>query len=82
MSRSYKSKRWKAWRLSGAHKRARNAVHQVLRSRAGARPDDFHEVLADQLEERGADAQARALRQRQELLLPVVPHGANTRLRW
>jgi hypothetical protein len=82
MSRSYTSKRWKSRRLLGAHKRSRNAVHQVLRSRAGVRPDDFHEVLADQLEERGANAQAQVLRQGEELLLPVVPHGASTRLRW
>lgn len=82
MSRSYKSKRWKNWRLLGAHKRSRAAVHQVMRSRAGVRSDDFHEVLADHLEERGSQAQAEVLRRGEEVLLPVVPHGANTRLRW
>jgi hypothetical protein len=40
-------------------------------------------VLADQLEERGLVAQAEALRREEdEALLPVVPSGFNTRLRW
>jgi hypothetical protein len=44
--------------------------------------DAWHEVLADVREEKGLSLQAEVLRRGGELLVPIAPHGWNTRLRW
>ncbi len=82
MSRSFNAKRWKPPHRSDEHKRARRAVKQTIDSERTVAPDPWLEVLADRREERGLFAQAEALRRGNELLLPLVPHGHNTRLRW
>lgn len=79
MSRSFKNSRWKRPHRSDEHKRARRAVKQTERSVA---PEPWLEVLADRCEERGLSTQAESLRRGAELLLPIAPHGPNTRLRW
>jgi hypothetical protein len=82
VSRSFKAKRWKSPHRSDEHKRARRAVKQTLDSERTVAPEPWLEVLADRREERGLATQAEALRRGNELLLPVAPHGNNTRLRW
>lgn len=63
------------------NKRVRRAVHDVLKLESLALPDEWLEVLADAREERGLSLQARVLRRGADLVLPVAPHGFNTRLR-
>ena len=82
MSRSFKARRWKRPHRSDEHKRARRAVNQTLHAERIVAPEPWLEVLADHREERGLAAQAEALRRGAELLLPIAPHGNNTRLRW
>lgn len=70
--------------MHGGHKRARRAVAGVLVAHT-RRPvnEALRLVLADDLEERGLVAQAEALRHEDEdELLPVVPGGFSSRLRW
>jgi hypothetical protein len=83
MSRSFHSPRHR-FHLHASHKRARHAVVSVLSAQARRSVNDpLRLVLADQLEERGLVAQAEALRREDdEALLPIVPSGFNTRLRW
>ena len=83
MSRSFHSPRYRS-DLHASHKRARHAVASVLAVHARRDVNEpLRLVLADQLEERGLVAQAEALRRdEEEALLPVVPSGFNTRLRW
>ncbi|MDP3500816.1 MAG: hypothetical protein Q8S33_10805 [Myxococcales bacterium] len=82
MSRSFNASRWKRPHRSDEHKRARRAVNQTLHLQRSLAPEPWLEVLADRCEERGLSTQAESLRQGAELLLPVAPHGPNTRLRW
>jgi hypothetical protein len=82
VSRSFKARRWKRPRRSDEHKRARRAVNQTLHGEATVAPEAWLEVLADSREERGLATQAEALRRGAELVLPLAPHGHNTRLRW
>jgi hypothetical protein len=83
MSRSFHSPRYRS-HLHASHKRARHAVASVLSVHTRHSGNDpLRLVLADQLEERGLVAQAEVLRREDdEALLPVVPSGFNTRLRW
>ncbi|MDP1915882.1 MAG: hypothetical protein Q8L14_06540 [Myxococcales bacterium] len=82
MSRSFKASRWKRPHRSDEQKRARRAVNQTLHTQRSLAPEPWLEVLADRCEERGLATQAESLRRGTELLLPVAPHGNNTRLRW
>jgi hypothetical protein len=82
VSRSFKNSRWKRPHRSDEHKRARRAVKQTLESERSVAPEPWLEVLADRCEERGLSTQAESLRRGTEMLLPVAPHGPNTRLRW
>ncbi|MBL8923412.1 MAG: hypothetical protein JNJ54_31455 [Myxococcaceae bacterium] len=81
MSRSFKNNRWKAPSMWRPNKRARHAVHEVLKLESLALADEWLEVLADVREERGLSLQARVLRRGADLVLPVAPHGFNSRLR-
>jgi hypothetical protein len=82
VSRSFKAKRWKPPHRNDEHQRVRRAVRQALDTERTVAPEPWLEVLADRREERGLAAQAEALRRGNELVLPVAPHGHNTRLRW
>ncbi|MBL8936716.1 MAG: hypothetical protein JNM69_19310 [Archangium sp.] len=82
MSRSFhNARRYKA-RPYAPHKRARHALRQTLVGEAKLATDAWHEVLADVREEKGLSPQAELLRRGAELLVPIAPHGWNTRLRW
>lgn len=85
MSRSRHTSPRPRYHLHGGFKRARVATARVLRGELGVPALSEVEALvrADQLEERGQLVQAEALRaESEDALLPVVPGGFNTRLRW
>lgn len=82
MSRSFHDARRYKVTLHAPHKRTRQALRQTLLGETKVASDAWHEVLADLREEKGLSQQAERLRRGAELLVPVAPHGWNTRLRW
>jgi hypothetical protein len=82
MSRSSHSQRRFKVTVYAPHKRTRHALRQTLLDETKVATDAWHEVLADVREEKGLSLQAEVLRRGDELLVPIAPHGWNTRLRW
>ncbi len=82
MSRSTHSPRRFKVTVYAPHKRTRHALRQTLLGETKVATDAWHEVLADVREEKGLSLQAEVLRRGDELLVPIAPHGWNTRLRW
>lgn len=82
MSRSFHSSSRYKVTVHAPHKRTRHALRQMLQGEAKVATDAWHEVLADAREEKGLSVQAELLRRGDELLVPIAPHGWNTRLRW
>lgn len=82
MSRSFHDARRYKPRAYAPHKRTRHALRQTLLGQTKVAADAWHEVLADVREEKGLWVQAEVLRRGDELVVPIAPHGWNTRLRW
>lgn len=82
MSRSFHDARRYKVTSYAPHKRARHALRQALLGETKVANDAWHEVLADVREEKGLSPQAELLRRGADLLVPLAPHGWNTRLRW